>query len=146
MRRATAKRSERSPTTEPGFQCRLGLPSAWSQPETRRTTLVRSHSHTSATSPIPLLSRERVPSSPRLPRDRPISLAPRGRIPLRPFSLVSTVRASLREIFLMPNNRQMRAGALCRLKSSATSKFDSRIFSSFERDFFARSNYSLILR
>lgn len=102
MRRATAKRSEKSPTSEPGFQCRLGLPSASSQPETRRTTLVRSHSHTSATSPIPLLPRESASSSPRLPRDRPISpisLAPRGRIPLRPFSLVSNVRASLHEIF-----------------------------------------------
>lgn len=97
MRRATVKRSERSPTTEPGFQRRLGLPSAWSQPETRRTTLVRSHSHTSATSLIPLLSRECLSPLAYLATGPSRSL--RAAVSLRPFSLVSTVRASLREIF-----------------------------------------------
>lgn len=79
MRRATAKSTERSPATEPGFQCRLGLPSAWSQPETRRTTLVRSHSHTSATSPVPLL--------PRVPRSLAYLSMLRSRS-YGPFSLV----------------------------------------------------------
>lgn len=95
MRRATAKSTERSSATEPGFQCRLGLPSAWSQPETRRTTLVRSHSHTSATSPIPLL--------PRVPR----SLAYRSMLLSRSHRLSSSLlsfsrlpyRARFRDFF-----------------------------------------------
>lgn len=140
MRRATAKSTERSPATEPGFQCRLGLPSAWSQPETRRTTLVRSHSHTSATSPIPLL--------PRVPR----SLACLSMLPSRSCSSVLSLsslpyRARLREIFLVLYDRQMRAGALCGIARQVVGSFKIRFAISSspfapKQFIFSRSNYS----
>lgn len=129
MRRATAKSSaRRSPTTEPGFQCRLGLPSAWSQPETRRTTLVRSHSHTSATSPIPLLSRVLPLPLAYLSVGLSRSRQPHSSV----LSRLSAVRASLREIFLVPCDRQMRARALCRPNEQVVGNFEIQfaIFSS----------------
>jgi len=121
MRRATAKSTERSPAIEPGFQCRLGLPSAWSQPETRRTTLVRSHSHTSATSLIPLLPRVLVPS----PTSRYSRLARTDRA-LPSFLSCLPYRARLREIFLVLCDRQMRAGALCGLLRQVVGSFKIR--------------------
>jgi len=119
MRRATAKSTERNSATESGFQCRLGLPSAWSQPETRRTTLVRSHSHTSAISPIPLLPR--VPRSLSYPTSRYSHLA-RTRLPS--FSLVYRTVPNSARFFRC--DRKMRAGAICGLVRQVVGSFEIR--------------------